>query len=255
MSFEPLLLEPEIVLEDISVTKALKKEDTQDFLVIDPMFTKIQDPEHDSACSSSHFNSSSFSESSQDHQLSAETTRQSDIKYAAVISNSRSGGLYEQKTNLRSCFIAEDPSVPGTCSGGSWEVGNGTFLAFPDPPSKTLSLSIISSEGFSEPSDHDDDAFADGDSPERSLCYLGVTSLENRENDIFLTESSGVMCQFDPTDLLKDGGFLQHPPPDLNAFLQSSLKYKAVVPYVPQFQMAAVKVQEPTEKNSELITP
>nr|XP_021152075.1 leptin receptor isoform X2 [Columba livia] len=254
MSFEPLLLEPEIVLEDISVTKALKKEDTQDFLVIDPMFTKIQDPEHDSACSSSHFNSSSFSEGSQDHQLSAETTRQSDIKYAAVMSNSRSGGLYEQKTNLRSCFIAEDPSVPGTCSGGSWEVGNGTFLAFPDPPSKTLSLSIISSEGFSEPSDHDD-AFADGDSPERSLYYLGVTSLENRENDIFLTESSGVMCQFDPTDLLKDGGFLQHPPPDLNAFLQSSLKYKAVVPYVPQFQMAAVKVQEPTEKNSELITP
>ncbi|NWX09219.1 LEPR protein, partial [Caloenas nicobarica] len=247
MSFEPLLLEPEIVLEDISVTKALKKEETQDFLVIDAMFRKIQDPEHDSACSSSHFNSSSFSESSQDHQISAETTRQCDIKYAALISNSRSGGLYEQKTNLPSCFVAEDSSVPGACSGGSWEVGNGTFLVLPDAPGKTLSLSIISSEGFSEPSDHDD-AFADGGSPERSLYYLGVTSLESRENDIFLTESSRVTCQFHPTDLLKDEGFLQHPPPDLNAFLQSSLKYKAVVPYVPQFQMAAAKVQEPTEK-------
>ncbi|XP_072723550.1 leptin receptor isoform X3 [Ciconia boyciana] len=257
MSFEPLLLEPEIVLEDISVTKALKKEDTQDFLVIGSMFTKIQDSEHDSACSSSHFNSSSFSESSHDDPISGEITRQADIKYATIISNSRSSGLYEQKMNLRSCFdrcfVAEDSLATGTFSSSSWEVGNGAFLVLPDPPgrqpSKTLSLSLISSEGFSEPSDQDA-AFTDGDSPERSLYYLGITSLEKRENDIFLTESSGVMCQFHTTDLLKDVGFLQHTPPNLNAFIQSSLKYKAIVPYMPQFQMTAAKVQETTEKNS-----
>lgn len=257
MSFEPLLLEPEIVLEDISVTKALKKEDAQDFLVIDAMFTKIQDSEHDSACSSSHFNSSSFSGSSHDDQISGEITRQSDIKYATIISNSRSSGLYKQKMNLRSCFdrcfLAEDSLVPGAFSSSSWEVGNGAFLILPDPPgrqpSKTLSLSLISSEGFSEPSDQDD-TFTDGDSPEQSLYYLGITSLDKRENDIFLTESSGVMCQFHTTELLKDVGFLQHTPPNLNAFIQSSLKYKAIVPYVPQFQMTAAKVQETTEKNS-----
>ncbi|KAM7107637.1 leptin receptor isoform 3-T6 [Ciconia maguari] len=257
MSFEPLLLEPEIVLEDISVTKALKKEDTQDFSVIGSMFTKIQDSEHDSACSSSHFNSSSFSESSHDDPIRGEITRQADIKYATIISNSRSSGLYEQKMNLRSCFdrcfVAEDSLATGTFSSSSWEVGNGAFLVLPDPPgrqpSKTLSLSLISSEGFSEPSDQDD-AFTDGDSPERSLYYLGITSLEKRENDIFLTESSGVMCQFHTTDLLKDVGFLQHTPPNLNAFIQSSLKYKAIVPYMPQFQMTAAKVQETTEKNS-----
>ncbi|XP_075365047.1 leptin receptor isoform X3 [Mycteria americana] len=257
MSFEPLLLEPEIVLEDISVTKALKKEDTQDFLVIGSMFTKIQDSEHDSACSSSHFNSSSFSESSHDDPISGEITRQADIKYATIISNSRSSGLYEQKMNLRSCFdrcfLAEDSLATGTFSSSSWEVGNGAFLVLPDlpgrQPSKTLSLSLISSEGFSEPSDQDD-TFTDGDSPERSLYYLGITSLEKRENDIFLTESSGVMCQFHTTNLLKDVGFLQHTPPNLNAFIQSSLKYKAIVPYMPQFQMTAAKVQETTEKNS-----
>ncbi|NXL46981.1 LEPR protein, partial [Podilymbus podiceps] len=252
MSFEPLLLEPEIVLEDISVTKALKKEDTQDFLVIDSMFTKIQDSERDSACSSSHFNSSSFSESSHDEQISGEITRQSDIKYATVINNSRSSGLYEQKMNPRSCFdrcfLAEDSLVTG-----AWEVENGPFLALPDPPGgqpcKTLSLSLISSEGFSEPSDQDD-TFTDGDSPERSLYYLGITSLEKRENDIFLTESSRVMCQFHTNELLKDVGFLQHAPPNLNTFIQSSLEYKAIVPYVPQFQMPAAEVQETTEKNS-----
>ncbi|XP_014792619.1 PREDICTED: leptin receptor [Calidris pugnax] len=253
LSFEPLLLEPEIVLEDISVTKALKKEDTQDFLVIDSMFTNIQDSERDSACSSSHFHSSSFSEGSRDDQTSREMPRQSDIKYATLISHSRSSGLYEHKLNLRSlfdsCFPAEDPLVTGTFSSSSWEVGKGAFLLLPDPPGKTLSLSLISSEGFSEPSDQDD-TFPDGDSPERSLCYLGIASLGKRENHVFLTESSGVMCQLHTTDLLQDVGFLQRTPPNFDAFIQSSLKYKAIVPYVPQFQMSAAKAQETIEKNS-----
>ncbi|XP_074689271.1 leptin receptor [Strix aluco] len=257
MSFEPLLLEPEIVLEDISVTKASKKEDAQDFLVLDSMFTKPQDSERDSACSSSHFNSSSFSESSRDDQTGGEVTRQSDVKYATIVGSSSSSGLYEQEEKLGSCFerccLAQESLVPGAFSCRSWEVGNGAFLILPEPPGsqpgRTLSLSLISSEGFSEPSDQDD-AFPDGDSPERSLCYLGITSLEERENDIFLTASSGVMCQFHTADLPTDGGFLQRTPPNLNAFIQSSLKYKAVVPYVPQFQPTAAKVQETTEKNS-----
>ncbi|NXJ66962.1 LEPR protein, partial [Rostratula benghalensis] len=253
MSFEPLLLEPEIVLEDIRVTKALKKEVTQDFLVIDSMFTKIPASEHDSACSSSHFNSSSLSESSPDDQISGEMARQPHIKYATLVSNARSSGLCDQKVTPQSlfdsCFPAGDPTVTGTFPSSSWEVGNRTFLLLPDPRGKTLSLSLMSSEGFSEPSDQDD-TFTDGDSPERSLCYLGVTSVRKRENDVFLTESSGVLCRFHTTDLLQDVGFLQGTPPNLNAFIQSSLKYKAVVPYVPQFQMTSAKVQEATEKNS-----
>ncbi|NXS92021.1 LEPR protein, partial [Jacana jacana] len=251
LSFEPLLLEPEIVLEDFSVTKALKKEDPQDFLVIDSMFTRTQDSARDSACSSSHFSSSSFSESSHDGQVSGEMTRQCDIKYATLISNSRSSGLHDQTLNLRSlfdsCLPAEDPLVTGSFSSSSWEAGKGTFLLLPDPPGKTLSLSLISSEGFSEPSDQDD-TLTDGEGPERSLCYLGVTSLGKSENDGFLTESSGVMCRFHPTDLLQEVGFLQPTPPNLNAFIQSSLRYKAIVPYVPQFQMTSAKVQETTEK-------
>ncbi|KFQ34854.1 Leptin receptor, partial [Merops nubicus] len=255
MSFEPLLLEPEIALEDITVTKTLKKEDTQDFLVIDSMFTKIQDSEHDSACSSSQFNSSSFSEGSQDDHVHGEAARQADVKYATIISSSASSGLYEEERNLENCsgrcFFVEDSVVRGTFSSSSWEVGNTTLLLLPDPPgrqpSKTLSLSLISSEGFSEPSDQED-AFADGASPERNLCYLGVTSLEKGERDIFITQGSGLMCQLHTTNLLKDVGLLQRPPPALNALIQSSLKCQSTVPYVPQFQMTAVKVQETTEK-------
>ncbi|NWY03003.1 LEPR protein, partial [Nothoprocta ornata] len=250
VSFEPLL-EPEIVLEDLSVTKALHTEDVQDIVAIDSMFTKIQDSERDSACSSSHFNSNS-SESSHEDKVSGDVPRQCSVKYATVVTNSRSGGLYEQSSSLGcalgSRVLAQDAFVAGAFSSSSWEMGNGAFLLLPEPrgaqPSKTLSL--ISSEGFSEPSDQDE-AFTDGDSPERSLYYLGITAFEKGENDIFLTESSGVVCQFHTTDVLKDLGFLQSASPNLNAFLKSSLKYKALVPYVPQFQMATAKAQEIAE--------
>ena len=77
MSFEPLLLEPEIVLEDISVTKALEQEDTQDFLVLDSTFTKPEDSEHDSACPSSHFSGRSSLECSPSDPTSGETASQS----------------------------------------------------------------------------------------------------------------------------------------------------------------------------------
>ncbi|KFV97136.1 Leptin receptor, partial [Eurypyga helias] len=229
MSFEPLLLEPEIVLEDISVTKALKKEDTQDFLVIDSKLTESQDSEHDSACSSSHFNSGSFSESSREAQLGRGIAGQPAIKYATIVRDSSSSGLCGQKTHLRGCFgrcfLAEDSLATGAFPSGSWEMGHGMFLVSPDPSGRQH-----------------------GESPERSLCYLGITSLEERDSDIFVTEGSGVMCRFRTTDLLRGGEFLQRTPPSLDAFLQSSLQDKAVAPYVPQFQMPPAKGQESTEK-------
>ncbi|NXA03907.1 LEPR protein, partial [Sapayoa aenigma] len=229
MPFEPL--DTGIVLEDISVTRASKKEGTQDFLGIDSAFPNPQDSEHDSACSSSHFNSSSSSESSRGREL----------RYATIVSHSQSTGICQRTISPRSCFdrccLAEDPPVPGAFSSRAWEVGGG-LLGVPAPPDRqpSKSLSLISSEGFSEPSDQED-AFPD--SPERSLCYLGITLLEKRGSDIFLTESSGLMCQFHTRDQLRDMGLLQE-------FIQSSLRPKATVPYVPQFQMG----KEATGKNS-----
>uniref|UniRef100_A0A452HMA8 Fibronectin type-III domain-containing protein n=1 Tax=Gopherus agassizii TaxID=38772 RepID=A0A452HMA8_9SAUR len=256
ISFGPLLLEPEIVLEDISVAKALKSEDKQDLLAVDSMFTMIQDSEHDSACSSSHF-SNSLSESSHDDKVSERTMRQSNIKYATIISNCKLSGLYEEQKNLSGsfsgCFLGEDSLVIDPFS-RSWEVGNQAFLILPDQhpsqASKTISLSVVSSEGFSEPSDHDD-TFSDGDSPERSLYYLGLTSVKKNENDIFLTENSRVMCHLHTNGLFKDMGFLQDTSSDLNPFIKNSLKYensvKTFVPYMPQFQATTIKLQETTE--------
>ncbi|NWV74994.1 LEPR protein, partial [Dasyornis broadbenti] len=245
MAFEPLLLEAGITLEDISVTKALDKEGPRDFLGIDSTFATPQDSERDSACSSSHFHSSSFSRSSQ----GGETTAQGDLKYATVISNSRSSGLCRRKTNARSCldrcFPAEDSVVLGAFSSGAWEAGNGAFLVFPGSPGwqPSKALSLVSSEGFSE--EPLDDAFPA--SPERSLYYLGIASLEKGGRDVIPTESSSGMCQLQSTDLLPDRGALQHIPTNSKEFIQSSLQPKANVPYVPQFRMAPAKGQEATE--------
>ncbi|NWV33377.1 LEPR protein, partial [Grantiella picta] len=241
MSFEPLLLEAEIMLEDISVTKTLEKEDPGDFLGMNSMFTTLQDSERDSACSSSHFHSSSFSRSSQD----GATTAQCELKYATVISNSRSSGLCRRKTSPRSCLerclLGEDSIVLGAFSSSAWEVGNGALLVFPGSPGwqPSKALSLVSSEGFSE--EPLDDAF-----PEQSLYYLGITPLEKGGRDVFLTESSRGMCS---RDLLPERGVLQHIPTNIKEFIQSSLQPKATVPYVPQFRMAPAKGQEATEKN------
>ncbi|XP_074859349.1 leptin receptor-like [Carettochelys insculpta] len=256
ISFGPLLLEPEILLEDISVAKALQSEDKQDLLTVDSVFTKIQDCEHDSSCSSSHF-SNSLSESSHDDRVRERITRQSSIKYATIISHYKSSGLSEQQKNLsgsfNGCFLGEDSFITDPFS-RSWEVGKHEFLILPDQHlsqlGKTLSLSVVSSEGFSEPSDHNDPS-SDGDSPERSLFYLGLTSVQKDENDVFLTENSRMMCHHHTGDLFKGMGFLQDTSSDLNPFIKHTLTYdspvKTFVPYMPQFQATTIKLQETTE--------
>ncbi|NXP17445.1 LEPR protein, partial [Scytalopus superciliaris] len=242
MSFEPLL-DAETVLEDISVAKASEKEDTQDFLGLASAFPSPQDSGCDSACSSSHFPSSSSSQSSPEEQSSGGA----ELRYATVVGSSRPQGLCPRKIKPSACFdrcfLAEHSSASGASSSSSWEVGNGAFLVLPGrQPCKTLSL--VSSEGFSEPSDHDD---AVTESPERSPCYLGVTPLGKRQSDIFLTASSRGMWQFHTRDVLPARGALQHTPPHVREFAQSSPKAKAPVPYVPQFGMAAAKGKEATE--------
>ncbi|XP_053806970.1 leptin receptor isoform X1 [Vidua chalybeata] len=239
MSCEPLLLEAEMVLEDISITKTLGKEEPGVFLGIDSTFPTPQDSEWDSACSSSHFQSSSFCRSSQD----GEATAQGDLRYATVISSCASSGLCRRKTSPRrcldSCFLGEHPTVLGAFSSGAWEVGSGALLVFPGPqPSRALSL--LSSEGFSEPLG---EAFPG--SAERSLWYLGVTALGKGHRDVLLTDSSR------GTDLLTEGELLQHIPTRVKEFVPSSLRPKGTVPYAPQFRMAAAKGQEATEKKGQ----
>ncbi|XP_060133446.1 leptin receptor-like [Zootoca vivipara] len=251
LSFGPLLLESEIVLEDISIEKAMKNEDKQDLLAVDSLFATTQDLEHDSACSSGHFNSDSLSENVHDAETRGGMTGQSNIKYATIFTNSMSSGLYEPPKDLSSSFVrgflGHDSLVPTSFSGSSWAVGNQSFLLLPDcdeclPPQK-LSLSVVSSEGFSEPSEQDR-TFNEEDSPKRSMFYLGMSSLKS-ENDIFLTESSNGVCHFHTNALVGGMKFPQDITSDLNPFINKcEAPVQAFIPYMPQFQTMAIKLHE-----------
>uniref|UniRef100_A0A8C9MW26 Leptin receptor n=1 Tax=Serinus canaria TaxID=9135 RepID=A0A8C9MW26_SERCA len=235
MSCEPLLLEAEMVLEDISITRTLGKEEPGDFLGTDSTFPPPQDSECDSACSSSPFQSSSFCRSCQDGEAAA----QGDLRYATVIGSCASRGLCWHKPGPRSCLgsccLGQHPIVLGAFCSAAWEVGSGALLVLPGcQPGRALSL--LSSEGFSEPLH------------QRCLCYLGVTALDKGHTDLLLTDSSRGTCQPQSPDLLTEGEGLQHIPASVKEFLQSSLKPKGTVPYVPQFRMAAAKGQQATEK-------
>ncbi|XP_030134374.4 leptin receptor isoform X1 [Taeniopygia guttata] len=240
VSCEPLLLEAEMVLEDISITKTLGKEEPGDFLGIDSTSPAPQDSEWDSACSSSHFQSSSSCRSCQEGEAPAE----GDLRYATVLSSCTPSGLCRRKPGPRRCwdsccFLGEHPRVVGAFSSSAWEVGSGALLVLPaSQPSRALSL--VSSEGFSEPSD---EAFPG--SAQQSLCYLGITALERGHRDVLLTDSSRGTCQPQSRDLLTEGELLQHIPSSVKELI---LRPKGTVPYVPQFRVAAAKGQEATEK-------
>ncbi|KAM6455908.1 leptin receptor-like [Liasis olivaceus] len=251
LSFGPLLLEPEIVLEDISIDKAMKNEDKQELLAVDSLFATIQDFEHDSACSIGHFNSDSLSV--HDVENNGRMSEQCNVKYATIISGSMSSRLYEPPKDLSSpfdrSFVNLKSSVPASFSSISWAVGNQAFLILPeyfkDPPRKTLSLSVVSSEGFSEPSEQDK-TFTKGGSPERSLFYLGMGPPKSNENDIFLTENSNMAsCHFHTNTLIKNMRISQNVTSDLNPFIcDCERPLQTFIPYMPQFQTLTVKVHE-----------
>uniref|UniRef100_A0A8C5IUK8 Leptin receptor n=1 Tax=Junco hyemalis TaxID=40217 RepID=A0A8C5IUK8_JUNHY len=220
MSCEPLLLEAEMVLEDISITKTLGKEEPGGFLGTD----SPQDSECDSACSSSPFQSSSFCRSCQHGAAVA----RGGLRYATVTSSCPSSGLRRPKSCpgscLGSCFLGQHPKVLGGFCRGAWEAGRGAVLLH-------RALSLLSPQGLPGPLGE----------AERSLCYLGVAATDTGPGDS-PTDSPGA------TGLPTERELLQHSPNRATELSQGGLKPKGAVPYVPQFRMAAAKGQEAAEK-------
>lgn len=241
------------MLEDVSIDNAVKTEDKQDILALGSLFANFQDVEHDSACSTGHFNSSSLSESVYDVETSGRTTGQSDVKYATIICDSVSSGfssepLKDFSHSFGRCLLDHGSLVASSFSSSSWVVGNQAFLILPschpDPPQKTLSLSVASSEGFSEPSDQDK-IFTEEDHPERNILYLGLSSIKKSESNIFLTENSKMMCHFHTSALLKGMRFPPNESSDLNPFInRCEFPVQTFVPYMPQFQTLTFKLCE-----------
>lgn len=231
------------MLEDITIHKAMKNEDKQDLLTVDSLCATIQDLEHDSACSSSHFNSGS---------LNAETSEgaagQSNVKYVTIISD-LSNGFYEPPRILdSSCFLGHDSLIPASFSDNPWAMESQAFLVLPDshpdPLRKMASLSPASSEGFSEPSDQDK-SFSEEHRLQRSMFYLGISSIKRSENDLFLTEKSNVACHFHTSALFRGMKFPEDMCSDLKPFINKyETSVQTFIPYMPQFQTLTIKLHE-----------
>ncbi|XP_029473580.1 leptin receptor isoform X2 [Rhinatrema bivittatum] len=248
----PHLLEPENVFEDFHIDKAFKGEDKRDLLAELTMFAKTDDSDHDSACVSSHFESDCFSESHHGDKVYQESVWQSDIKYATIVNNSQSVRLSQQEESTRSssvdgCFAGNESLAQDSFTNCGWEVENQEFLILaslpPSQPCKISSYSTVSSEGFSESSDTDEN-FLEG--PEKDLYYLGLTAIKQNENASYLMGNRRVANQFQTDGSYKGIQLFQDDSLDLNTFMGRSLKMgtsfnKAFISYMPQFQTNSPK--------------
>ncbi|XP_069498076.1 leptin receptor [Ambystoma mexicanum] len=232
----PFLLEQEISFEHVSVNKDLKIESKVDLLAIHSMLEKVEDPDQDSACAS-------IDKSYQ------ESTNES-VKYAVIVTNSHSSGLHGHRRSISRdsstrCLLGQNcPGKDSTLS-NVWEGDNEAMLIFtglnPSQLSKTSPSSTVSSEGFSEPSDTDDN-FLDGASPESECYYLGIPSTGTSVNDFNEDPRAVYPCQSHSG--YSQIAFLQYTSLDSSPCTEDILANeasngKANSPYMPQFQTNA----------------
>ncbi|NP_001037866.2 leptin receptor precursor [Xenopus tropicalis] len=250
----PFLFEPEAVFEDLSIDKQVPHEIIDNIPAVTSLFTVSEEPDHDSACESSNFSSGCAFET--DHQeMVYSSICQSSIEYATIMNNTQQCRKYssERKTSLSSfdgCLLGNSSMVIG-----NHDVDKQTlvFLAglHTKQPDKMSCNSTVSSEGFSEPLDHED-SFLEADGLERNLYYLEFGSIQQcGQQDCYSEKPLGTFpfqenISYKEIDFKKDKAseFID------NYDIKNSFK-KAFLCYMPQFQTHSIKL--PGEMESETL--
>ncbi|MEE6494899.1 hypothetical protein FKM82_001896 [Ascaphus truei] len=241
----PFLLESEAVFEDLSIDKASQKEDRDDISLVNSLVAMTDDPNHDSACVTS--SSSGIYEYEHDENAYHGSMSQTSIKYATILNNPQQSRQYssERKASCSSfdgCLLGNNAIVIG-----NREEEKEAFLIIAGlqmkQPSKASSNSTVSSEGFSEPSSHDEHFL------ERNLYYMGLASIKQTDHESYFSENPLVTYPFQDnisypeTDFMKDKSSKCI---DNNYDIINSVK-KAFLSYMPQFQTHSTKLQGPKE--------
>uniref|UniRef100_G3SSQ3 Leptin receptor n=7 Tax=Elephantidae TaxID=9780 RepID=G3SSQ3_LOXAF len=249
LTFGPLLLEPETISEDISVDTSWKDKDEMESTTMASLLLTTPDPEKGSVCVSGQCHSSNFSEPESTRiTCEDESRRQPSVKYATLVSNSKSNETDEEQGPINSsvskCFSSKNPPLKDSSSSSSWEIETQAFLILSDQHPNRISPQLTFLEGFDEllklegkfPEENDD---------ERSVYYLGVASLKKRESGVLLTDESGVLCPFPTHSLFTDIRIFQDSCSHFvgnNFSLGASVK-KTFVSYMPQFQTCSTQTQ------------
>lgn len=240
MIFGPLLLEPEPISEEISVDTAWKNKDEMVPAAMVSLLLTTPDSTRGSICISDQCNSANFS-GAQSTQGTCEDECQSQpsVKYATLVSNVKPVETDEEQGALHSsaskCISRKHSPLRQSFSSSSWEIEAQAFFLLSDHPPNVISPQL-SFSGLDELLELEGN-FPEENHGEKSVYYLGVSSVNKRENDMLLTDEAGVLCPFPAHCLFSDIRILQE---SCSHFVENNLNLgtsgKNFVPYMPQFQ-------------------
>ncbi|GAB1288677.1 Leptin receptor [Apodemus speciosus] len=238
--FGPLLLEPEPISEEISVDTTWKNKDEMVPAAMVSLLLTTPDPEIGSICISDQCNSADFS-GAQSTQVTCEDEcqRQPSVKYATLVSNDKLVETDEEQgfihSSVSKCISSKHSPLRQSFSNSSWETEAQAFFLLSDQQPNLISPQL-SFSGLDELLELEG-SFPEDNHREKSVYYLGVTSVNKRENDMLLAGEAGVLCPFPAQCLFSDIRLLQE---SCSHFVENNLNLgtsgKNFVPYMPQFQ-------------------
>ncbi|XP_064416190.1 leptin receptor [Latimeria chalumnae] len=250
-AISPFLPATETVSEAFSIEKIIHIEQRKGATAFTSICRKNHEIDADSACFSSFFNSDSI-DSARNEKAYPESTGQSNIKYATILNISESSELCEQQKGLSSTHaFGNIPSSDSDISCNQWESEKQITLQLeeikPIGINKITFCSSNSSEGFSEPSNEEENDLEEY-SPERNLCYLGLTSNEEEEKESLMKADSNISCQFQTNGQFNTTEYPEdNTLSNFDSIFKVSLNIKLspkknMRSYMPQFQIKAAKI-------------
>ncbi|XP_044094329.1 leptin receptor isoform X2 [Neovison vison] len=248
--FGPLLLEPETISEDISVDTSWKNKDEMVPTTMVSVLLTTPDLEKGSVCIRDQHSSADFSElESTVIAREDESRRQPSVRYATLLGSSKSSEIDEEQglinSSVSKCFSSKGSQPKGSFSNSSWEIETQAFFILSDQHPNIISPHLPFSEGLDELLKLKGN-FPEENNGERSVYYLGVTSIKKRETGVFLTDQSQVLCPFPAHCLFTDIRILQDSCSHLveNSFNLETSGQKTFVSYMPQFQICSTQTQK-----------
>lgn len=250
MTFGPLLLEPETISEDISVDTSWKNKDEMVPATVVSLLSTTAGFEQDSACISDQGHSPRFSEAESPAAVCEdESRRPPSVKYATLVSNSKSSETDEEQglihSSVSKCFSSKHSPPKQSFSNSSWEIEAQAFFILSEQHPSMISPHLSFSEGLDELLELEGN-FPEENNSEKSVYYLGVTSIKKRESGVFLTDESGVLCPFPAHCLVTDIRILQDTCSHFveNNFNLGTSGKKTFVSYMPQFQTCSTQTHK-----------
>uniref|UniRef100_G1TDI9 Leptin receptor n=1 Tax=Oryctolagus cuniculus TaxID=9986 RepID=G1TDI9_RABIT len=250
VTFGPLLLEPETISEDISVDTSWKNRDEVVPAATVSLLLPSPDFEKDSICIGEQGNSANFSEvESSQVTCEDESQGQPSVKYATLVSSSKSSDTSDERELINSsvskCFSSKNSPLKDSLPNNSWQIESQAFLLLSDQHPNIISPHLTFSEGLDKLLNLEG-SFPEENNCEKSVYYLGVTSIKKRESGVFLTDESGELCPFPAHCLFTDVRILQDTCSQFaeNNFDLGTSAKKTFVSYMPQFQTCSTQTHK-----------